>query len=107
MTHKTHMAHEMGHGSGMDMAAMARDMRNRFWVALIFTVPVFLYSPMGEMFTPPTPPLGLPLNTWLFLLTSAAVLYPAWPFFVAAWRALKNGVLNMAVLVVLSGMTSI
>ena len=96
------MGHEMGHGSGMDMAAMARDMRNRFWIALMFTVPVFLYSPMGEMFTPPPPPFGLPLNTWLFLLSSAAVLYPAWPFFVAAWRALKNGVLNMAVLVVLS-----
>ncbi|HCP19664.1 MAG TPA: ATPase P, partial [Marinobacter hydrocarbonoclasticus] len=30
------------------------------------------------------------------------VLWPSWPFFVAAWRALKNGVLNMAVLVVLS-----
>ena len=100
MSHE--MGHEMGHGAGMDMAAMARDMRNRFWIALIFTVPVFLYSPMGEMFTPPPPPFGLRLNTWLFLLTSAAVLYPAWPFFVAAWRALKNGVLNMAVLVVLS-----
>ena len=30
------------------------------------------------------------------------VIYPAWPFFVAAARALRNGVLNMAVLVVLS-----
>jgi Cu2+-exporting ATPase len=30
------------------------------------------------------------------------VLYPGWPLAVAAWRALKNGVLNMAVLVVLS-----
>jgi len=96
------MAHEMGHGPGMDMLAMARDMRNRFWIALAFTVPVFLYSPMGGMFTPPAPPFDLPLNIWLFLLASAAVLYPGWPFWVAAWRALKNGVLNMAVLVVLS-----
>jgi len=38
----------------------------------------------------------------LFVLASIAVIYPAWPFFTAAWRALKNGVLNMAVLVVLS-----
>ncbi len=96
------MAHEMGHGAGMDMHAMARDMRNRFWVALAFTVPVFVYSPMGGMFTPPVPPFGLPLNTWLFLLASAAVLWPVWPFAVAAWRALRNGVLNMAVLVMLS-----
>ncbi len=96
------MAHEMGHGAGMDMQEMVRDMRNRFWIALIFTVPIFVYSPMGEMFTPPAPPFGLGLDLWLFLLASVAVLYPSWPFFVAAWRALKNGVLNMAVLVVLS-----
>ncbi|MEW6681483.1 MAG: heavy metal translocating P-type ATPase [Nitrospirota bacterium] len=100
--HADAMAHEMGHGAGMDLQTMARDMRNRFWVALVFTVPVFLYSPMGGMFAPPAPPFDLPLNTWLFLLASVAVLYPGWPFLVAAWRALKNGVLNMAVLVVLS-----
>ncbi len=101
-THAGEMAHEMGHGAGMDMQAMARDMRNRFWVALVFTIPVFVYSPMGGMFTPPVPPFGLSLNLWLFLLASIAVIYPVWPFVVAAWRALKNGVLNMAVLVVLS-----
>jgi Cu2+-exporting ATPase len=57
---------------------------------------------MGGMFTPPAPPFGLDLNLWLFVLASVAVIWPSWPFFVAAWRALKNGVLNMAVLVVLS-----
>ena len=96
------MAHEMGHGGGMDMQAMVRDMRNRFWVCLIFTIPIFIYSPMGGLFTPPAPPFGLDLNRWLFVLATVAVIWPSWPFFVAAWRALKNGVLNMAVLVVLS-----
>ena len=97
-----HAAHEMGHGGGMSMEAMVRDMRNRFWMALAFSVPIFVYSPMGGLFTPPAPPFGLRLDLWLFFLASAAVLYPSWPFFVAAWRALRNGVLNMAVLVVLS-----
>ncbi|WP_299820958.1 heavy metal translocating P-type ATPase [uncultured Jannaschia sp.] len=96
------MAHEMGHGAGMDMAEMVRDMRNRFWIALAFTIPIFVYSPMGGMFTPPAPPFGLELDLWLFFLGSLAILYPSWPFFTAAWRALRNGVLNMAVLVVLS-----
>ena len=96
------MGHEMGHGAGMDMQAMVHDMRNRFWIALIFSIPIFVYSPMGRLFTPPAPPFGLRLDIWLFLLATAAVVYPSWPFFVAAWRALKNGVLNMAVLVVLS-----
>ena len=99
---KDEMAHEMGHGGSMDMQAMVRDMRNRFWVCLIFSLPIFIYSPMGGMFEPPVPPFGLRLDLWLLLLASIAVLWPSWPFFVAAWRALKNGVLNMAVLVVLS-----
>jgi Cu2+-exporting ATPase len=96
------MAHEMGHGTGMDARGMARDMRNRFWVCLAFTIPIFLYAPMGMQFISLSAPFGLELNTWLFILASGAVVYPAWPFFVAAARALRNGVLNMAVLVVLS-----
>jgi Cu2+-exporting ATPase len=96
------MAHEMGHGAGMDMAAMARDMRNRFWVALAFSLALLPYSPMGFEMKPLAPPFGLGMNQWLFILASGAVLWPSWPFFVAAWRALKNGVLNMATLVVLS-----
>ena len=100
MSHEA--AHEMGHGAGMDMQAMVRDMRNRFWISLVFTVPIFIYSPMGNMFSPPAPPFGLDLNLTLFFLASAAILYPVWPFVVAAVRALRNGVLNMAVLVILS-----
>ena len=95
------MAHEMGH-DGMDLPAMVRDMRNRFWICLVFTVPIFIYAPMGGMFKPPLPPFGLELNLWLFLFSSAAVLYPSWPFFVSAWRAVKKGTLGMAALIVLS-----
>jgi Cu2+-exporting ATPase len=95
------MAHEMGH-SGSDLQAMVRDMRNRFWICLIFTIPIFVYAPMGDFFKPPAPPFGLELNVWLFLFASAAVVYPSWPFFVAAWNGLQNGVLGMPLLVVLS-----
>jgi Cu2+-exporting ATPase len=97
-----HAKDAMAHDAGMDARAMARDMRNRFWVCLLFTVPLFVYSPMGGLFAPPAPPFGVGLKYWLFGLASATVIYPAWPFFVAAGRALRNGVLNMAVLVVLS-----
>lgn len=94
------MAHEMGHG-GTDLSAMVRDMRNRFWICLVFTVPLFFYSPMG-LFTPPAPPFGLGLDVWLFGFASLAIIYPSWPFFVSAWRALRKGVLGMAALIVLS-----
>jgi Cu2+-exporting ATPase len=96
----TEIAHEMGH-TGKDLPAMVRDMRNRFWICLIFTVPIFFYSPMG-LFTPPAPPFDLGLNVWLLIFATLAVVYPSWPFFVSAWRALKTGTLSMAVLIVLS-----
>jgi Cu2+-exporting ATPase len=96
------MAHEMGHGAGMDMQVMVRDMRNRFWIALFFSLPIFLFSPMGMDFIRISPPFGLRLDLVLFVLASAAILYPVWPFVVAAYRALRSGVANMAVLVVLS-----
>ena len=94
-------AFEMGHGD-KDLPAMVRDIRNRFWICLIFTVPIFVYAPMGSFFKPPAPPFGLKLNLWLFFFASAAILYPSWPFFVSAWRALKTRTLSMAVLIVLS-----
>ena len=96
------MAHEMGHGAGIDMAAMARDMRNRFIVSLVFTLPIFALAPMGMDSPLLRPPALLGLDLTLFLLASGAILYPAWPFAVAAVRALRNGILNMAVLVLLS-----
>ncbi len=93
--------HEMGH-SGSDMGAMVRDMRNRFWICLVFTLPILVYAPMGDMWPAPAPPFGLDLNLWLFFFASAAIVYPSWPFFVSAWRALKKGTLGMAALIVLS-----
>jgi Cu2+-exporting ATPase len=60
------IAHEIGHGAGMDLEAMARDMRNRFWIVLVFAVPIFIYSPMGGMFTPPAiRPADAPSTRWL------------------------------------------
>lgn len=96
------MMHEMGHGAGQSMEDMVRDMRNRFFVALAFAVPVFLYSPMGAMFGEFGVPFGLDRKVFLFLVASGAILYPGWPFYVATWRALRSGVVNMATLVSLS-----
>src|SRR5207244_11849619 len=40
----------MGHGghAGMSMDAMVRDMRNRFLVAAILSIPIVLWSPIGR-----------------------------------------------------------
>lgn len=98
------MAHEMGHGAGMSMDDMVRDMRNRFLVALIFAVPVFLYSPLfTDFFNIRLPvPFGLSVNVFAFLLATPPILYSGWVFYTGASRALKQRTLNMAVLVTLS-----
>lgn len=98
------MAHEMGHGAGLGMKAMVQDMRNRFLVAIVLAIPVFLYSPLfTEYFGIQLPlPFGLSNEVVSFLLATPAVLYGGWVFYIGAWRGLKNGILNMAVLVTLS-----
>jgi Cu2+-exporting ATPase len=98
------MAHEMGHGGSMTMEGMVRDMRNRFLVSLILAIPVFLYSPLFTVtFGVQLPlPFGLSNETLSFLLTTPAVLYGGWVFYIGAWRGLKNRTLNMAVLITLS-----
>ncbi len=99
---KADMMHDMGHAPGMSMQGMADDMRNRFLVALVFAVPVFLYSPMGAMFGDFPTPFGMERKLFLFIVATAAIAYPVWPFVVAAVRAARNKVANMATLIVLS-----
>lgn len=98
------MAHEMGHGGGMDMQSMVHDMRNRFIVTFALAIPVFLYSPLfTDVLNVRLPlPFGIPANILLFILSTPAVLWGGQMFFVGAYRALKNRTLDMSVLVALS-----
>ena len=97
-------AHEMGHGAGMNMEGMVRDMRKRFLVTFILAIPIFLYSPLAtEVFKLRLPtPFGLSNSLFLFILSTPAVLWGGQMFFVGAYRALKNHILDMSVLVALS-----
>jgi Cu2+-exporting ATPase len=72
-------AHGHGHGghAGMSMAAMVRDMRNRFLVAALFAIPIALWSPVGEFLfgsTPPTP-FGIGDDLWQFFLSLPVIFY--------------------------------
>ena len=93
----------MGHGgaAGMSMEAMVADMRNRFLVAAIFSVPILLWSPIGRNvlgFTVAAP-FGLRDDVWLLLLSLPVIFYSAWIFFDGAVRALRARTLDMMVLV--------
>ena len=98
------MSHEMGHGAGMSMEGMVKDMQKRFWVSFILAIPVFFYSPLfTDYFNIQLPlPFGISNAFLSFLLATPAVIYGGWVFYTGAWRGLKNGILNMAVLVTLS-----
>ena len=96
--------HEMmGHGGhgGMSMAAMVADMRNRFLVAAVLSIPVLLWSPIGREvlgFEVPAP-FGLRDDVFSLLLSLPVIFYSAWIFFDGAYRALRARTLDMMVLV--------
>ena len=94
------MGHGGNHGS-MSMEDMARDMRNRFLVALVLSLPILLYSPIGREvlgFTTAAP-FGLRDDVFSLLLSLPVVSYSAWIFFDGAHRALRARTLDMMVLV--------
>jgi Cu2+-exporting ATPase len=95
-------AHGGGHGghAGMSMAAMVRDMRDRFLVALAFTIPIVAWSEVGtELIGELATPFGLDRDVWLFLLSLPVVLYASAIFFRGAVTALRARTLDMMVLV--------
>jgi len=96
--------HEMmGHGgaAGMSMDAMVRDMRNRFLVAALLSIPILLWSPIGRdvLNFEVAAPFGLRDDIWLLLLSLPVIFYSSWIFFDGAVRALRARTLDMMVLV--------
>ena len=93
----------MGHGghAGMSMDAMVKDMRNRFLVAAIISIPIVLWSSIGRTvlhFTVPAP-FGLRDDLFQLLLSLPVIFYAARIFFDGAVRALRARTLDMMVLV--------
>ena len=94
-------AHGHGGHAGMSMERMVRDLRNRFLVALLFAIPIAIWSPIGKSIfgsTPPTP-FGMRESLWQLLLSLPVVFYSSQIFFVGAWKALRAQTLDMMVLV--------
>jgi Cu2+-exporting ATPase len=102
-TERAEHAHGQGAGghAGMSMEAMVRDMRNRFLVALAFTIPIVIWSPVGETVfgSMPAVPFGLEMELWQFLLSLPVVFYASSIFFTGALAALRARTLDMMVLV--------
>ena len=89
----SHMGDHMGHDMsdpGM-AAAMERDMRNRFFVALLLTIPTVLYSPLGmNLLGLRLPTFGLGENVIMLLLTTPVVFYSGWIFISGSYHSLRQ-----------------
>ncbi|MEP6911483.1 MAG: heavy metal translocating P-type ATPase [bacterium] len=77
------------------------DMRRRFWVSVVLTIPLFVIgmsdlipgAPLQRIVSPAVLP-------WIqFILASPVVLWGGWPFFVRAWQSVVNRSLNMFTLI--------
>src|SRR5215207_8333358 len=102
-TQADHDAHaDMGHDMsdpGM-VAAMERDMRNKFFVALLLTIPTVLYSPLGmSLLGLRLPHFGLGENVIMLLLSTPVVFYSGWIFISGSYHSLRRRTLNMSVLI--------
>jgi P-type Cu2+ transporter len=112
--HEAHEGHEVeavrsphetmghgGHGGAMSMAAMVKDMRNRFLVAAVFSIPILLWSQIGRdvLGFNVAAPFGLRDDVFQLLLSLPVIGWAAWIFFDGAVRALRARTLDMMVLV--------
>jgi Cu2+-exporting ATPase len=85
----------------MSMDAMVQDMRNRFVVAAVLSVPILLWSSIGRQvlhFGVPAP-FGFRDDVFQLILSLPVIGYSAWIFFDGAVRALRARTLDMMVLV--------
>lgn len=96
------MAMGMEHGglAGRDMAKlMEEDIRNKFFVAFILTLPIIAYSPLGTSILGLNLPTPFSANWIMFLLTTPVYFYSGWIFLYSTYKALQAKTLNMAVLI--------
>ncbi len=76
-----------------------RDMTRRFWVSVIFTIPLLALA-MLHMAGPFAHAFPARVTVWVQLaLATPVVLWGGWPFFQRAWASVKNRSANMFTLI--------
>lgn len=86
--------------AGREMARlMEEDIRNKFFFAIVLSLPIVLYSPLGEKILGVQLPTPIPSAWILFILTTPVFFYSGWIFLYSTYKALLARTLNMAVLI--------
>jgi len=106
MSHMDHEAtmparHSLGNGGTNPQIAkaMEADMRRRFLISFLLSIPIFLYSPVGINFFGLNLPTPIPINWLLLILTTPIVFWTGSIFITGTYYSLKAKKLNMAVLI--------
>lgn len=86
--------------AGREMAKMMEiDIRRKFFFSLVLSIPIILYSPLGEKILGVNLPQPIPATWIMLILTTPVFFYGGWIFLYSSYFALKDRVLNMAVLI--------
>ena len=99
MSKMSHMNHEAAMTNPQMAKEMEADMRRRFWIAFLLSIPIFFYSPVGAAIVGSQIPSPIPINWLLFLLTTPVVFWSGSIFITGTYYSLKSRKLNMSVLV--------
>ena len=78
---------------------MEADMRRRFWISFLLSIPIILYSPLGLDYFKLNLPTPIPANWLLFILTTPIVFWTGSIFITGTYYSLKARKLNMSVLI--------
>jgi P-type Cu2+ transporter len=78
----------------------------KFWVSLVLTFPIILYSPLPQQFLGWKPPSFPGAQLLPLLLGSIVFFYGGWIFLASAWRELKGRAPGMMTLISLAIVTA-
>lgn len=96
---QSHRDHEAAMTNPQIAKKMEADMRRRFFISLLLTIPIILYSPLGIDYFGFSFPSPIPVNWLLFLLTTPIVFWTGSIFITGTYWSLKAKKLNMSVLI--------
>lgn len=106
---KDHAGHDMqkmshaDHEAAMTNPAIAKqmeaDMRRRFWISFLLSIPIFVLSPVGMRFIKLEMLSHTLINWILLILTTPIVFWTGSIFITGTYYSLKAKKLNMAVLI--------
>ncbi|HEY9585402.1 MAG TPA: copper-translocating P-type ATPase [Candidatus Paceibacterota bacterium] len=94
-----HADHDAAMTNSVTAKQMEADMRRRFWISFLLSIPIFLYSPIGVNFFKLGLPTPIPINWLLLILTTPIVFWTGSIFITGTYYSLKAKKLNMAVLI--------